>query len=186
MKSSSSIFSLLLVVLVNAQDPTSTGNMSPCFYPCDLQASRAAACSSSQDFTCICQSQVYQETLRTCLEGCPQDREAMLGRQAQECGAAGIPITNTGSASASASATGSGSSPGPASSTPTSLSASTGPGLLSTSPTQTSGGSSGGSGSGTSEGAAASTTSNGAAACYKGQWWTAMAAGTFAVFMINS
>ncbi|EEB99611.1 hypothetical protein MPER_00679, partial [Moniliophthora perniciosa FA553] len=134
MKLSSPIFSLLLV-LVNAQDPTSTGNMTPCFYPCDSQASRAAACSSSQDFACICQSQVYQETLRTCLEGCPQHREAMLGRQAQECGAAGVPITNTGSASASASATGSGSGTG--SSAPTSASASTAPGLPSTPPTQT-------------------------------------------------
>ncbi|EEB94884.1 hypothetical protein MPER_06232 [Moniliophthora perniciosa FA553] len=70
----------------------------------------------------------------------------------------GVPITNTGSGSASANA-------------------STAPGLPSTPPTQTSGGN--GSGTGTGEGAAPSTTSNGAAPFFnKGQWWTAVAAGT--------
>ncbi|ESK82786.1 proline-rich antigen [Moniliophthora roreri MCA 2997] len=80
------LFTLLSAALVYAQDET------PCFFPCDKQAHDIAQCSGPEDFQCICTSPVYQEAFHKCLEGCPADREPMLGLQAQQCTAAGVPV----------------------------------------------------------------------------------------------
>ncbi|KAK7045798.1 hypothetical protein VNI00_007200 [Paramarasmius palmivorus] len=146
--------------------------------PCDRQALVAANCASSTDWTCICTSATYQDTLRTCFEGCPQDKEAILGRQAQACGAAGLTVTNTGSATGSGPSAPTSSASGSGVPTSASVSVSTGPGLPSTSPTQTSGGVSG---SGTSEGAGSPTTTSGATALNPS--WLVMIGGIAALMM---